>query len=365
MVFCRSDMESQDARGNTVRIDQSRARCEDLGRVCPAKPNRVRPTRDPYLDRSSDILGAWQTRSKSRRRANARCAGPAIRSSRLCRLPGLRLARADAQAAHRRSRVERRAVSSQVEPTTGSPDHGPRLSRASLHDGQAAWTRSIWLGIENNGGTGNPDTAKATGATTNAKKLIGHGGIGSLTMTEAGADSLLIYAFTAMMAHLLMSLGQTLFHRYLGHSRLGGRFFKNHIQFHHVHYAGDHVISTHYLDNGDNNTLLFLTPVVLIVGLSYLFLRFDFIVVQFAAMSLSFCEHYYLDNQYHVAGSWLGRFSWFRRKQQLHFIHHRHGNCNFAVIDFFWDRLLSTYRRVESAGCPVTSASPRPRPTAT
>src|ERR1700688_1912069 len=60
-------------------------------------------------------------------------------------------------------------------------------------------------------------------------------------MPEAGADSLLVYGFTAMTAHLLMSLGQTLFHRYLGHSRLGGRFFRNHIQFHHVHYAGDGV----------------------------------------------------------------------------------------------------------------------------
>ncbi len=165
-------------------------------------------------------------------------------------------------------------------------------------------------------------------------------------MTEAGAVSLLIYGFTAMMVHLSMSLGQTLFHRYLGHSRLGGRFFKNHIQFHHVHYAGDHVVSTQYLDNGDNNTLFFLIPVVLVVGLSYLFLRLDLLVVQVAVMSLSLCGHYYLDNQYHVAGSWLGRFSWFRRKQQLHFIHHRHGNCNFAVIDFFWDRLLGTYRRV-------------------
>ena len=181
-------------------------------------------------------------------------------------------------------------------------------------------------------------------------------------MTEVGADSLLIYGFAAMMAHLSMSLGQTLFHRYLGHSRLGGRFFKKHIQFHHVHYAGDHVVSTHYLDNGDNNTLFFLFPVFLIVGLSYLFLRLDLLVVQFTAMSLSFCGHYYLDNQYHVAGSWLGRFSWFRRKQQLHFIHHRHGNCNFAVIDFFWDRLLGTYRLVESGGCTMTSAaSPRPR----
>ena len=185
-------------------------------------------------------------------------------------------------------------------------------------------------------------------------------------MPEAGVDSLLVYGFTAMIAHFLMSLGQTLFHRYLGHTRFGGRFFTNHIQFHHTHYSGDHVVSTHYLDNGDNNTLFFLMPVAVIVSLSYLFLRLDFLAIQLAAMSLSFCRHYYIDNQYHVAGSWLGRFSWFRRKQQLHFIHHRYGNYNFAVIDFFWDRLLGTYRRVESGGCTVTSAaSPRARPTET
>jgi len=158
----------------------------------------------------------------------------------------------------------------------------------------------------------------------------------------------LLCALTAMIAHLVMSLGQTLFHRYLGHCRLGGRFFKNHIQFHHVHYAGNHVVSMHYLDNGDNNTLFFVMPVALVIGLSYLFLRLDLFVVQLAAMSLSFCAHYYLDNQYHVAGSWFGRFTWFRRKQQLHFIHHHHGNCNFAVIDFFWDRLLGTYRSAEA-----------------
>ncbi len=182
-------------------------------------------------------------------------------------------------------------------------------------------------------------------------------------MPEAGADSLLVYGCTAMIAHLSMSLGQTLFHRYLGHTRLGGRFFKNHIQFHHVHYAGNHVVSTHYLDNGDNNTLFFLMPVALVVGLSYLFLRLDLLVVQLAVMSLSFCGHYYLDNQYHVAGSWLGRLSWFRRKQQLHFIHHRHGNRNFAVIDFFWDRLLGTYRSVKPGrGFVIPIAAPRPRP---
>jgi hypothetical protein len=160
----------------------------------------------------------------------------------------MRSVRPDVETAHCRSRVERRAVSCKVGPMTGLPDHGPRLFRASLHDGETAWSGSKSRGLGRNDGVarnGNSDgprhrdTPKAIGAITNAEKLIGYGSIGSLKMTEAGVDSLLIYGFTAMMAHLLISLGQTLFHRYLGHSRLGGRFFKNHIQFHHVHLAAN------------------------------------------------------------------------------------------------------------------------------
>ena len=239
------------------------------------------------------------------------------------------------------------------------------LFRTTIRAGETTRIGSGPNGLGRNDGSarsGNRDDtaadSEAEGATTKAEKLIGHGGIDSLTMPKAGVESLLVYGVTAMIAHLLMSLGQTLFHRYLGHTRLGGRFFKNHIQFHHVHYAGDHVVSNHYLDNGDNNTLFFVMPVAVVVGLSYLFLRLDLLVVQLAVMLLSFCAHYYIDNQYHVAGSWLDRFSWFRRKQQLHFIHHRHGNCNFAVIDFFWDRLLGTYRSVGTTTQPVVPISP-------
>jgi sterol desaturase/sphingolipid hydroxylase (fatty acid hydroxylase superfamily) len=159
----------------------------------------------------------------------------------------------------------------------------------------------------------------------------------------------ILYCFTAVAAHFLMSLGQTLFHKYLGHRRFGGRFFKNHIQFHHAHYSGDHVVSAGYLDNGDNNTLFFLMPGAVVVGVSYFFIRLDLFLVLLVAMSLSFYGHVYIDKHYHVAESWLGRFSWFRRQQQLHFIHHRSANCNFAVIDYFWDRLLGTYRSAAAA----------------
>jgi sterol desaturase/sphingolipid hydroxylase (fatty acid hydroxylase superfamily) len=46
-----------------------------------------------------------------------------------------------------------------------------------------------------------------------------------------------------------------------------------------------------------------------------------------------------------VQDSKLARFAWFRRKQQLHFINHLHADTNFAVIDFFRDRLLGTFRK--------------------
>jgi hypothetical protein len=54
--------------------------------------------------------------------------------------------------------------------------------RASLHDGETAWSGSNSRGLNQNDGgarNGNPDgsenpnTAKATGAITNAEKLIG------------------------------------------------------------------------------------------------------------------------------------------------------------------------------------------------
>jgi sterol desaturase/sphingolipid hydroxylase (fatty acid hydroxylase superfamily) len=44
----------------------------------------------------------------------------------------------------------------------------------------------------------------------------------------------------------------------------------------------------------------------------------------------------------------LGRFAWFRRKQQLHFLHHRYADCNFAVVDNFWDWLLGSYRGIDA-----------------
>ncbi len=131
-----------------------------------------------------------------------------------------------------------------------------------------------------------------------------------------------LYLMTAVATHLVMSFAQTLMHYKLGHCPIGGKFFRNHINFHHTYYSKDHLVSRTYLGDEGNNTPFFFIPVFLVGACTYLLLPFDLFAVQVVAC-----------------------VAWFRRKQELHFVHHRHANCNFAVIHFFWDRILCTYRK--------------------
>lgn len=152
---------------------------------------------------------------------------------------------------------------------------------------------------------------------------------------------------TILATHFTISFAQTLMHSKLGHHRLGGRFFHNHISFHHTYYAKDHLVSTTYLEEEGNNTPYFLIPVFLVVAATYFLLPPELFVIEIVTCGASFYAHVFFDKEYHRERSPLQRFAWFRRKQELHFVHHRHTGNNFAVIDFFWDRLLGTYREPE------------------
>jgi sterol desaturase/sphingolipid hydroxylase (fatty acid hydroxylase superfamily) len=158
-----------------------------------------------------------------------------------------------------------------------------------------------------------------------------------------------IFLMIAVATHLVMSFAQTLMHYKLGHHPMGGKFFRNHINFHHTYYSIDHLVSRTYLGDEGNNTPFFFIPVFLVGACTYLLLPVDLFLVQVVACAASFYAHVFLDKEYHVEGSRLQRLAWFRRKQELHFIHHRHANSNFAVIHFFWDRILGTYRRPDAA----------------
>ena len=156
-----------------------------------------------------------------------------------------------------------------------------------------------------------------------------------------------LFLITGIITYLLVSFAQTLLHFKLGHSPLGGTFYHNHINFHHTYYSKDHLVSGTYLDEEGNNTPFFLIPVFLVGVFTYFILPFDLFVVQVIACAASFYAHVFFEKKYPLEKLRFQRFAWFRRKRELHFVHHRHADSNFAVIDFFWDRILGTYKKPE------------------
>ena len=55
--------------------------------------------------------------------------------------------------------------------------------------------------------------------------------------------NLSLFLMTAVATHLVMSFGQTMLHYRVAHHRIGGKLFRYHINFHHTHYADDHLVS--------------------------------------------------------------------------------------------------------------------------
>jgi Fatty acid hydroxylase superfamily len=156
--------------------------------------------------------------------------------------------------------------------------------------------------------------------------------------------TLSLLLLTATATHLTISFGQTVIHYKVSHHRIGGLFFRNHINFHHTHYSAGHLVSSTYLGDEGNITPYFLIPVFLVGGCVYFLLPLNLFVVMTISAAASFYAHVFFDKEYHLEGSRLQRFAWFRRQQELHFVHHRHANSNFGVIHFFWDKILGTYR---------------------
>ena len=153
-----------------------------------------------------------------------------------------------------------------------------------------------------------------------------------------------LFVLTAICTHLVVSSSQTLFHYGLGHHRIGGIFYRNHIKFHHAYYAKGHLVSSTYRGDEGNNTPYFLIPTVLAASGMFLVLPFNLFVVMAAASVASFYAHVYLDKDI----TWKDRTSRAslgsgeNNSFTLSTICTR--DSNFAVIDFFWDRVLGTYR---------------------
>ena len=158
------------------------------------------------------------------------------------------------------------------------------------------------------------------------------------------ASELALFALIAMGTHLVVSGSQTLFHYSLGHHRLGGAFFRNHIRFHHTYMPEAIWCPPRIAVTKETIPHTFSSPSSWLLRSCSLFSPLLFFSswpqraqAHFTHTSI-LTRHITCKNRNSRALPGSGASSSFI------FVHHLHANSNFAVIDFFWDRLLGTYR---------------------
>ena len=143
--------------------------------------------------------------------------------------------------------------------------------------------------------------------------------------------------------YLASSFLQVISHRWLGHAPSVGFFFRRHVFDHHRIYAPKHLVSARYSDIERSLTPYYSLLVAAAIGLLGLKLPKAPLLGFSAMLVVSYAAHAYVHEHYHLEKSWLDRWAWFCRRRDLHYMHHRNTRCNFAVLDFFWDRLLGTF----------------------
>jgi hypothetical protein len=100
-----------------------------------------------------------------------------------------------------------------------------------------------------------------------------------LELVQWSLRELPLYVLVAVGTHLVVSASQTLLHFGLGHHRVGGIFFRNHIRFHHAYYAKGHLVSPDYRAEEGNNTLYFLVPALIFAGVMFFVLPLNLFFV--------------------------------------------------------------------------------------
>ena len=150
-------------------------------------------------------------------------------------------------------------------------------------------------------------------------------------------------SIAAFASYYTAAFFQAFLHRLLGHHKVGGKLFTVHTGSHHTIYSGDRMLMDDYAPEEKSLSAIFVLPAILVTLLAYWALPVRLFIISVITLAISFAVHIYVHAQYHLTNTRLARFQWFRRKQQLHFVHHRDRGANFAVLEFLWDRVMRTY----------------------
>lgn len=155
---------------------------------------------------------------------------------------------------------------------------------------------------------------------------------------------ILIFIGVAVASYYLMSIVQTVLHRDYGHRKRILAVFSAHAIGHHGQYNRDNLQTETFVDLESHALNYYGIPIIVIAALVYWLAGPVVMSAHLIGVIFTFRWHIYLHKHYHLIDTPLERFAWFRNKRELHFIHHRDARYNFAVVEFWIDRLMGTQK---------------------
>lgn len=140
------------------------------------------------------------------------------------------------------------------------------------------------------------------------------------------------------------SIVQTLSHQAFGHEKRIMSIYSSHTHGHHARYARNALLQDSWIASERHVLWYFAIPFSIIGLLVFVLAPLALFATHLGALAFSISIHILFHRHYHLRGTPLERFGWFRKKRALHFIHHRRVRSNYAIVENWIDRLLGTYR---------------------
>ena len=164
-------------------------------------------------------------------------------------------------------------------------------------------------------------------------------------LESADGWNVLIFLRCVMMivgTYYFAAIVQTVLHRVFGHENRIETVYETHAKGHHGEYP-PHRLLTHEWIGSEQHVMWYYMLLFVAVAISvFMWAGLIYFLCHTAGLGFAIWWHIYLHKQYHIRGSRWEKFHWFRRKRELHFIHHREVHKNYAIVEYWIDDFLGT-----------------------
>jgi sterol desaturase/sphingolipid hydroxylase (fatty acid hydroxylase superfamily) len=147
----------------------------------------------------------------------------------------------------------------------------------------------------------------------------------------------------AVGTYYATTLVQTVFHRWFGHHRRLDAIYENHVKGHHGDYPAARLMTDEWIAAERHVLWYYALPLLPPSAVAAWCFPVALFGIHVAALAFTIWWHLYLHKQYHLNATPWEKFGWFRKKRTLHLRHHLTHHRNYAIVEFFWDRLFGSY----------------------